>query len=383
MDRFDTQSLRQLIEIKDDNCISMYMPTQRKTTDFKKDPIRLKNVIAEAERRVASAGKDKSFGSQLEKLRLLVDDPGFWKYQEDGLALFLSAEAAFIYRLPVHFDEWVILSHRFHLKPLFPMFGVGGNFYVLALSQNSVRVLRCTRYSVDRLDIGKVADGIEAGLGHYDTKISQLQFHTGTGDGDGNRPAMFHGHGVGIDDTKDEILRYFRIIDQKLGEILTSKEAPVVMAGVDYLLPIFRSTGSNLHLLEEGISGNPEEATDRELHQKAWPVVEPFFRRDLQDALKRFAELNGTGLASGDFDTVLRACCNGRTETLFFGKGIHKFGTYDLHKQRIDVHEAEMSGDEELIDLAAVETFKNGGRVYAVNADEVPGGGVLAAVLRY
>lgn len=42
-----------------------------------------------------------------------------------------------------------------------------------------------------------------------------------------------------------------------------------------------------------------------------------------------------------------------------------------------------MPGDEELIDLAAVETFKNGGRVYAVNPDEVPGGGVLAAVLRY
>jgi hypothetical protein len=178
-------------------------------------------------------------------------------------------------------------------------------------------------------------------------------------------------------------MRYFRIIDQKLGEVLMKKDAPVVMAGVDYLLPIFRSAGSTLQLLEEGIPGNPEELRDEELHRKAWPLVESLFQKDFRKAVERFAELDGTGLASADFHTVLPACCNGRTEILFFSKGIHRFGKYDSQNQRINLHESEMPGNEELVDLAAVKTFKNGGRVYAVNPDEVPGGGVLAAVLRY
>src|SRR3989339_1346495 len=136
MDHIDIHALRQLIETTDDICVSMYMPTQRKTTDFKKDPLRFKNLIAEAERRITSSGTDGNIRSRLEKLRPLLDDLGFWKHQENGLAVFLTSETSRIYRLPVHFEEWVVLSHRFHLNPLFPLFGIGGEFYVLALSRN-------------------------------------------------------------------------------------------------------------------------------------------------------------------------------------------------------------------------------------------------------
>jgi len=47
------------------------------------------------------------------------------------------------------------------------------------------------------------------------------------------------------------------------------------------------------------------------------------------------------------------------------------------------VHETEEPGDEDLLDVAAIQTVLNSGTVYAVKAEEVPGGGPAAALFRY
>ena len=66
----------------------------------------------------------------------------------------------------------------------------------------------------------------------------RLQFHTGavTPGGRGDRPAAFHGHGVGQGvEAKTDILRDFHKVDEALQEVLRDEEAPLVLAGVDYL----------------------------------------------------------------------------------------------------------------------------------------------------
>jgi hypothetical protein len=42
----------------------------------------------------------------------------------------------------------VVVTDRFHIKPLLPLLSGDGRFYVLALSQSEVRLLQGTRYSV-------------------------------------------------------------------------------------------------------------------------------------------------------------------------------------------------------------------------------------------
>jgi hypothetical protein len=48
------------------------------------------------------------------------------------------------YRLPFPFQEFVVVTERFHVKPLLPLLSGDGQFYLLALSQNGVRVLQGT-----------------------------------------------------------------------------------------------------------------------------------------------------------------------------------------------------------------------------------------------
>ncbi|MGH8601563.1 MAG: hypothetical protein ACREXR_01905, partial [Gammaproteobacteria bacterium] len=47
-----------------------------------------------------------------------------------------------------------VVEHRFHLKPLFPLISGDGTFYLLALSQNEVRLFKGSRYHINELGLG-------------------------------------------------------------------------------------------------------------------------------------------------------------------------------------------------------------------------------------
>ena len=91
----------------------------------------------------------------LEPASKLLQDSHFWQHQSDGLAIFLSSNRARRYRLPLNFAELVVVADHFHISPLLPLFTGDGQFYILALSQNEVRLLLGTRYSVSEVTSGR------------------------------------------------------------------------------------------------------------------------------------------------------------------------------------------------------------------------------------
>ena len=70
---------------------------------------------------------------------------------------------------------------------------------------------------------------------------------------------MFHGHGIGVDDSKDNILRFFRAVEKGLQSQPVLKQRPLILAGVEYLHSIYRTVNTYPHLLETGVAGNIEK----------------------------------------------------------------------------------------------------------------------------
>src|SRR4030065_2804856 len=85
----------------------------------------------------------------LESAQKLLQGDLFQQPQSDGLAMFLSPEVFRTYMLPFVFKEWVTVTDRFHIRPLLPLLSGDGRYYILALSQNKVRLLQGTHYSVN------------------------------------------------------------------------------------------------------------------------------------------------------------------------------------------------------------------------------------------
>jgi len=67
--------------------------------------------------------------------------------------MFRSEELFHYFFLPLIFTQSVTVAHRFHVRPLLPLFSGDGRYYVLALSQNQVRLLQGSRFSIGEIDL--------------------------------------------------------------------------------------------------------------------------------------------------------------------------------------------------------------------------------------
>jgi hypothetical protein len=367
--------------------VSLYSPIHRAGVETLQNPVRCRNLLRQAEGRLLASGqRPQHIAALLEPAHDLLADYDFWQHQEDGLALFLAPDVFEAYRLPLAFDELVVVNQRFHLKPLLPLLSEDGQFYILALSQNHIRLLRCTRYSATELELPDVPTSREEALKYNDPERQQ-QFHTETQPfgppNSGERGAIFYGTGTASVDNKGLITEYFRLVDRGLHEVLRNEQAPLVLAGVEYLLPLYKQVATYAHVLDAGVLGNPDGLRAQELHAQAWSVVEPLFRQHREDAAARYRRYAGTGRAASDLKEVLQASYNGRVETLFVAIGIQQWGTFDPDTQEVKIAREATPEHEDLLDYAALHTFLNSGTVYAVSPDNVPDDAPLAAIMRY
>ncbi len=388
MDLFTHNDLQELAELRDGVSISIYMPTHRVGNESQQDPIRLKNLLSQAGDQLASQGmRSPEIRDFLSPAEALLDRNEFWRYQSDGLALFLGQDIFLTYRLPVKFDDLLVVSNRFHIKPLLPVLSLDNEFFILTLTQKDIQLYQGSKYGIEQMELEDIPKSLKEAL-RFDETEKQLQYHTGTRTpaSSGERPAMFHGHGVGESDSKSNLLRYFQKVDDGVCDFLKDSKAPLVLAGVDYLLPIYHEANSYPGLLDDGIATNPADLSAEDLHDRAWQIVEPVFQGSLHDDLDRYQHLIHTdspAQASDDLRAIVPASSQGRVETLFVSLGVHIWGRYDAQNLVMEWRTKAKPGDEDLLDFAAMHTILNRGTVYALKPDEMPTENPLAAIFRY
>jgi hypothetical protein len=389
MDQISKPDLRRLLEHDGLPRLSLYMPAYRAGSDMQQNPIRFKNLLDQAEEHLSGNGwRRPDVQEFLEPASRLLEDREFWRRQSDGLALFMAPGLWQYYRLPVDFEETLLVGNLFYLKPIFKAFQNGGHFYLLALSQNEVHLLEGTKYTVQEVELERLPASLAEAL-KWDNPERQTQGHTVSGGqqgGDRGSPDLtFHGHGVGEDDEKDNILRYFREVDKGLSEYLADQQDPLVLAGVAYLFPIYQEANSYNNLVEQGIEGNPEDLRSETLQARAWELVVPRFKTEQQEAVELYRQqfATGTGRASKDIQEIVPAAYSGRVGRLFLRERSEIWGQYDLANNRVNLHPDRRPDSEDLLNTAAVYAFQNDAALYVVEDAEMPDKTPIAAVFRY
>jgi hypothetical protein len=381
-DLFTRVDLESLLGVRNDNCLSLFMPTAKAGPDVRQNPIRFKNLLAEAEESLSRRGMRSDISDKiLDPLRKLVPDNAFWANQSSGFAALCLPDSLRIYRLPMECHELVVLSDHFHLKPLMRFLQRDRNFYILVLSQNEARLLHCSRQRVLELEPPNMPRSLAEAL-KYDDPHRQLQFHTGAPGRGGQRPAMFHGQGVGIDESKNNVLRYSYQVNKSLEAVLREEKVPLILATVDYLFPIYRTANTYPHLMENFVEGNPDELTDEELLSQAWPFVEKLCREEEEKAISVFQEKAGTGFTSTNAREVISSAHHGRVHTLFVAAVREQWGVVEESSVEAILHENRKPESYDLLNFAAIQTLLNGGSVF-VQPDERMPGDLIAAVFRY
>jgi ribose 5-phosphate isomerase len=193
-----------------------------------------------------------------------------------------------------------------------------------------------------------------------------------------------HGLGGEREPAKDELAQYFRAVDAALREPLREQRVPLILAGVQYLLPIYREVSSYGHLADEELLGNPDHLSEHDLHARAWPLIRARQENARLEAVDKYWKLAGTGKTLDALHRIVPAAQQGRIESLFVDRTAHRWGTFDAATGSVTVRSSPTSerGDDDLLDYAAAETLLHRGSVYAVAADAVPVP-PAAAILRY
>lgn len=362
----------------------MYLPTHRAGREIRENPIRLKNRISEAESQLEQAGVDSSDIRRLcDPARTLCDTDSeenrkFWQHQSDGLAIFLSSEGCEKYRLPESFDELTVVAHRFHIKPLIKTVQQNEQYCVLAVSQGGVRFLEGSRSGLASREIEDLPESLQAVVrGDHQQGFNLHSFRVRANAGD---TAVPHGHVESNE--QHELDRYFRLIDEAIGDALRGDKRPLVFAGVEELFPYFQKASHYPHTVEQLIGGSPDDLSDDDLHELAWPIVKSLFEEKQQASLDRWLAAASTDLGETSLNNIVIAAHDGRIDTLLLEANRQRWGIYNAKSREVAFAESATAENYDLCDLAAVKTLRADGSVVILEDNQLADEGV-ASIYRY
>jgi hypothetical protein len=244
----------------------------------------------------------------------------------------------------------------FYILPLLRALENRRAFYILALSQRHPRLLYCTENHSEEV-------ALPAGMPKSVDEWLSTRAPEGSNDQSVQRGGEFTSP-TDRDNFNEHLLNYFRVLDKGIVDLIKDSSKPLVLAGVEKELSLFRSISSYSHLAAQDVHGAPDGLKGGEMHKRALEVVQSEFEKALGKALADFERLGGTNRTATDFPVIAKAAREGRIAQLLIG---------------------DTGGEQQdhTINNAAVETISHAGIVMVVEPEKVPAESRVAAILRY
>jgi hypothetical protein len=379
------EQFTELATFQSEHCVTLYFPTNNSTSveaNRQKDFITFKNKLQQ----LTASLKEKHVDQlQIERLLKpgydLLQNDIFWSNLSHGLAIFI-AEGVFKYiKLPAAPKEEMLINSSFYLTPLIPVMTSRDYFYVLVLSKKQAKLYRADGFGMQYIPVPEMPNGVDDVV-HFEEKDDQDLYRTDTsGAGAG---AVFHGTGTGRPDDKTNIAMYFDEVDETLWKaVLNHENVPLLLAGVEYLIPIYKQVAKYKPIWEEAITGSHEYEDTQTLYQQARVKMEPYFQERVAKALNTYGNQSATELTSSIPDDIIPAAHYGRISQLFAQEGEHIWGRFDEMNNQLTIHASQEADDECLVDKCVIKTLMNGGEVFLLPKEKMPGGSKLAALMRY
>lgn len=383
MDHLNRERLKELLGEHRAPCISMYIPTYRKGAETEQNQIRFKNKVREAEKLLQEKGyRAGQIDPLLQQAKNLYNDDNFWNFQQDGLAVFIAQNKFYCYRLPKPFEEMLMINDHFYVKPLIPVLSGKEFFYILSLDKKQMRLFRAGKYGIKNIELKDFPLSVE----EFTSEFAEEKYLFRKSEFGGQpRQGMYVGPGHGTDDIREQrdLLRFFQTFDKKLFDLIKPGNPPLLLAGVEYLIPIYREASSYGNLVEQAVTVNTDFMQPEELHSHALKVMEPHLKKTQENHLFQFEQLYDTEKTSDDLMEIITAAYSKRVAVLFFNPDVKIWGRFNSVDFSVDIHDSPMPGDEDLLNFAAVQTLLYDGTIYALPKEDMPMGQSAAAILRF
>lgn len=373
MTTLNKKSFEELAGFAGGPCISVFLPTHSggKEVLNHEDRLTFKNQVKQIREDMEKQGYEApEIAGFLQPLHDLLEDPDLWRHLDKGLAVFAGNNLLRYFTLPFAFEPFFLLSQEFYLKPLLPFFMGNGDFFLLTLNFHEVQLFRGNREVMEEILFEPpLPQRLEEVVG-YDYEQKFLSYHVPKVGG--HSKAVFHGHGEWQADEKDEIRSFFDAVDKEVRPALGGSNAPLVLAGLEHLTPIYGEANTYPFLYQETLTGNPKDLPLPELHRRVWALLALYFDQERRQQAERLSQLRDTERTATDIRAIIPAATGGQVDALFLDKNEDIWGVYDAPDASVRVSRQRHPSDTELTNLAAVRVFLNGGKVYLSDREALP-----------
>lgn len=375
--------LTELLGRTEQPCLSLYMPTHTKHPDNKQDPTRYKKLVKELEKSLLNKYSSGETAELLKPFHKLAEDYSFWQHTIHGLAVLSSKNSFYTIGLFVPVNELAVVSDSFHTKPLRKYLQSVQAYQVLAINMKGVSLFEGNRHRITEVELeGKVPTTITEALGEELTE-KYLTVSTGGGSASGNSH-IHHGHGSKSDEVQKDAERYFTVVSRAVEEHFSKPQGlPLILAALPEHHHIFKKVSNNPHLLDEGITVNPQALNNDQLRIMSWEIIEPKYLDRLKKQTDRFQQAKAEGIGSDVVQTVSEAAATGRVDTLLLEESRVIAGHVDEETGEIQKGELSNPEIEDVLDDIGELVTKKGGQVLIIPADLMPTNTGIAAIFRF
>jgi hypothetical protein len=379
---------KHLAQIKGEICVSLYLPTSPLGEDARVNRVAFKDIAREAVLQLKEAGTNKKDISAFEerfeqlagpehdvqdedkirKLQRAKPDPieQFWRYQASGLGVLATTGMTQTFRLPNRPKPLAEVADRFHLTPLIRAMTSPHDVFVLALAEESVRLIHAfAKFPPQRLQVPDLPSSAE----------------------DATHRPSFHVRAPrrrlqNLEGEKVLLQQYVRKVEHAIDGVLAGQSAPLVLAAEEPLASMFRAANTYPRLADEMIGGNPDTRTDAELEDAAIPILDRLYSRELKAVIARYDELKPR-LATTDVSYAAHAATAGAIEQLLVDLDAVIPGLVSDIDGSVIYSASDDAEAYSVVDEVARRALYTGAKVMGARKDELPDRAPLTAILRY
>ena len=361
-------------------CVSIYMPTLRAEPPAAENGRLFRDLVVKARDELARGYPDPLVRELVDRIRAIPDEPGFWTAPRDGMAVFASADLLRVIDLKSRIDARVDVADSFHVKPLIRMMQSDRRYHVLALTLKHADLYEATQYDIRRLPAPNVPQD-------PDTVSKMRMSNQITATADIRTASTQHPQeGTSTGGVAEE--RFMRAVDQAIWEQFSrDSHLPLILVADEKRNTAFRAASKNIHLMEKGLTLDPNGIDPARIHRETWALLEPQFQAEAQDLVDRFMAARARKLGSDELQPVVAAAAVGRVDTLLIDADRHipgriedagDGGTFQFRP----ADATDPRADDVLDDLAEM-VLKTEGAVLVLPPDMMPTESGVAAIYRY
>ncbi|MFF7125494.1 chemotaxis protein [Streptomyces sp. NPDC008240] len=343
--------------------VSVLTPTHRREPENGQDPVRLRNVVAEARKRLesdpsVSRERRADVVAQLDRALTEVD----LAHAEDGLVIFAAPGEHQVWSLARTVPERVVFSDTFLTRNLVSAQAAERPFWVLSLAAD-----RVTLWSggPDRV--------FEEHSGGFPLIHIRENFDAERREQIGDVPSIYADEGT---------RQFLREVDTALSTVLRDQPRPVYVTGEQAALSLLDEVGSAAKAAVQIPHGGLAHAGPEAVWQALRPVLEAEARKDASSVVQELTAARGRKTFAAGVDELWQNARDGRVRLLAVEEN-YRVTVRDRGDHLVPAEPGDLDSRDDIVDEIVEQCLETGADVRFVPDGTLGDANGIAGILRY